>query len=425
MKIAIIGAGFSGLSAGFHLAKKNVDVTIFESGDKPGGLAVGFTQDKWKWYLEEYYHHFFTNDFSALNLAKEVRQEVVIKRPKASTFIDGGAYQLDSPISLLTFNKLAVMDRLRTGGVLAFLKLTKNWKMLEKVTAKEFLIKWNGKKVWEVLWRPLFEKKFADYSDQIPASWFWARIKKRTTELAYPKGGFLAFAQKIEKVINTYNGNILYKNSVESVIKRGNMYELKSKGKTYQFDKVICTLPTHQFIKITKDLPKTYIDKLSKLSGIGAMNIILSLKNKFLDDDTYWLNVNSMHFPFVAVVEHTNFMDSKNYNNEHLLYVGNYLPANHKYFRMDVGQIVREFMPYLTTINPKFNKDWINTGYLFKTPFAQPIVLKNYSEKIPDFKSPLKGLYLCNMQQVYPWDRGTNYAIENGKAVAEMVMNSE
>ncbi|MFC1600617.1 oxidoreductase, partial [Patescibacteria group bacterium] len=139
----------------------------------------------------------------------------------------------------------------------------------------------------------------------------------------------------------------------------------------------------------------------------------------------YWLNVNSMHFPFVAVVEHTNFMNKKFYNNEHFVYVGNYLKPDHEYFKMDAGQIVREFMPYLTTINPKFNKDWINTAYHFKTIFAQPIVLKNYSENIPELKTPLKGLYLCNMQQVYPWDRGTNYAVENGRMVAEMILKSK
>ncbi|MFC1600703.1 FAD-dependent oxidoreductase, partial [Patescibacteria group bacterium] len=210
MKIAIIGAGFSGLSAGFHLAGNNVNVTIFESGDKPGGLAVGFTQDKWKWSLEEYYHHLFTNDSSVLNLAKEVGQELVIKRPKASTFIDGSMYKLDSPISLLTFNKLSFIDRFRTGSVMAYLKLTSSWKMLENITAKEFIIKWNGGKAWEVLWKPLFVKKFADYSNQVPASWFWARIKKRTTQLAYPKGGFLSFAEKLEDYIKRYNGKVHY-----------------------------------------------------------------------------------------------------------------------------------------------------------------------------------------------------------------------
>jgi protoporphyrinogen oxidase len=383
---------------------------------------MGFSEPRWKWSLEEYYHHFFINDTSAIDLAKEIGQVVTIKRPKASTFINGQTYQLDSPMSLLGFNKINFSDRIRTGAVLAFLKTTKNWKALEKVTAKEFLIKWNGRKVWDILWKPLFEKKFSNYSNQIPASWFWARIKKRTTKLAYPKGGFLSFAENLEDFIKRYNGKFLYNSPVETIYRKGGIFEVLSKGKVYQFDKVICTLPTHHFLKITKDLPEKYIDNLSKLRGIGAINVILSLNNKFLEDDTYWLNINSTHFPFVAVVEHTNFIDKRYYNNEHLLYVGNYLSPDHKYFKMDAGQILKDFYPFLKTINPKFNESWINSAYLFKNPFAQPIVLKNYSKYIPDYKTPIKDLYLCNMQQVYPWDRGTNYAIENGKKVAEMIM---
>ncbi len=424
MKVAIIGSGFTGLSVGYFLSKKNIPVTIFEYTDKPGGLAVGFRLKNWEWSLETFYHHLFTNDLSAMNLAKELGQEILVKRPKTSTFIDGKIYQLDSPLSLLLFNRLKFIDRVRTGGLLAYLKLTSNWKALEKVTAKDFLLKWNGKKAYEVLWKPLFEKKFADFSDEIPASWFWARVKKRTAKLAYPKEGFLSFAKKIEDFIKRYNGKFYYNSPVESIIKKGSIFYISSKGKKYQFDKVICTLPTHHFQKITKGLPKNYSDILSELKGIGAVNIILSLKNKFLEDDTYWLNINASHFPFVSVVEHTNFMDKACYNNEHLLYVGNYLPVNHKYFRMDVGQIMKEFMPYLATINPKFNKNWINTGYLFKSPFAQPIVFKNYSKKIPKFETPIGGLYLCNIQQVYPWDRGTNYAIENGKVVAQLMVDS-
>ncbi len=423
MKIGIIGAGFGGLAAGYYLGKSGEDVTIFESGDKPGGLAIGFKKPKWNWTVEAHYHHWFTNDNSVLDLANEIDYKVNVVRPKTSTFIDDKIYQLDSPISLMMFNKLSLKDRIRTGKVLAYLKFTNDWKSLEKITAQKFLIEQMGLASWEALWEPLFSKKFSKFASKIPAAWFWARIKKRTPSLAYPEKGFLPFAEAVDNAVKKTGGKILYKTIAEKIYKKGNKIVVKTAKEKYEFDKVICTLPTPLFTKVTEGLPEKYLKSLVPLQGIGAANLLLSLNKQFLTDGSYWLNINERNYPFLAVVEHTNFMNKKNYNNEHLLYVGNYLPHEHPYFQKDANSLLKEFIPFLQKINPKFNKSWVNDAFLFKAFFAQPIIPLNYSKSVPAFETPIDGLYLCNIQQVYPWDRGTNYAVENGKKVAELILN--
>ncbi len=199
---------------------------------------------------------------------------------------------------------------------------------------------------------------------------------------------------------------------------------VKTNGKRFKFDKVICTLASPIFVKITKDLPKKYINNLSRLKGIGAVNLVLSIKQQFLEGGEYWLSINELDFPFLAVVEHTNYMDKINYGGERILYLGNYLEHSHPYFQAKAEDLVKEFMPFLQKINPSFNKSQINRAYLFKTPFAQPIIPLNYSKILPSLETPIKGLYLANIQQVYPWDRGTNYAVELGEKVAELVVKS-
>lgn len=124
MKVAIIGAGFGGLTSAYYLSKKGVEVSVFETIEKPGGLAVGFKEKTWEWTMEEHYHHLFTSDKHVLKLAKEVGQKIIFKSPVSSTFLDGHIFRLDSAVSLLKFNKLSIVDRLRTGMVLAYLKLT-------------------------------------------------------------------------------------------------------------------------------------------------------------------------------------------------------------------------------------------------------------------------------------------------------------
>ncbi len=425
MKVAIIGAGFTGLAAAYKLSKNGIEVTVFEKEDKPGGLASGFKEPDWKWPLEKHYHHWFYSDWAVRNLADEIGQKVIIDRPKTSTFVDGNTYQLDSPFSLLMFDKLSFLSRVKSGMLLAYLKLNPFWKSLEGVTSESFLKKYNGKEAWELLWKPLFEKKFGNFYKEIPASWFWARVKKRSARLLYPEGGFQAFAEVLEKKFKKNGGEIKYKSSVEKIDKKGKELIINSNGKIYSFDKVICTLSSPLFVKITKNLKADYIESLLNLQGVGAVNLLLSLDKQFLRDNSYWLNVNSRHFPFLAVVEHTNFMDKKHYGGEHIVYVGNYLPHEHDYYNKDAVDLIKVFYPFLKTINPEFDKKWINRAYLFKSHFAQPIIPLNYSQIILDLETPIKGLYLANIQQVYPWDRGTNYAVELGRKVADLVIKSQ
>lgn len=424
MKVAIIGAGFGGLTAAYHLSKKGVQVSVFETIKNPGGLAVGFKEKTWEWTLEEHYHHLFTSDDHVLNLAKEVGQKIIFKSPVSSTFLDSQIFRLDSVVSLLKFNKLSILDRLRTGVVIAYLKFTPFWQPLEKITAYEFIRRTMGERSWDLIWHPLFRKKFGElYEKKINASWFWARIKKRSAKLGYPEGGFLEFAKKIEKEVQKMSGEIFYNYPVEYIEKHEGGILVSTKNANYSFDKVICTIPSKLFINVVRGLPEDYKEKLSLLKSIGTINLVMSLKRSFLDDGSYWLNINEISYPILALVEHTNFMDKIHFNDENLVYVANYLPPDHKYFSLDKDQLFKIYFPYLKKINTKFENDWIRYLRIFKSPHTQPIVEVDHSKILPSISTPIKGIYLTNMEQIYPWDRGTNYAVEMGKKVTALILN--
>ena len=255
-------------------------------------------------------------------------------------------YQLDSPISLLKFDKLSFIDRLRTGAVIAFLKINPFWKPLEKITSYKFINSFMGKNSWEIIWKPLFVKKFDKYAIEINAAWFWARIKKRSSSLGYPEGGFLEFANKIEKEIKKNGGDVIYNKGVNKIEKKGDKFIINVGNSDVAFDKVISTIPSKLFLNITKNLPEEYINLLSEFKSLGTINLVLSLKENFLRDGSYWLNINDMDYPFLALVEHTNLMDKNFYNNEHLLYIANYLSPDHKYFRYDEDQLLNEYITY-------------------------------------------------------------------------------
>jgi protoporphyrinogen oxidase len=82
-------------------------------------------------------------------------------------------------------------------------------------------------------------------------------------------------------------------------------------------------------------------------------------------------------------------------------------------------------IPYIQRMFPNFNKDWVLDYHVWKEAYSQPLVTKHYSKIIPDFKTPLNGVYINTMAQIYPEDRGTNYAVREGKLMAERFLNKE
>ncbi len=423
MKIAVIGAGFTGLACAYNLVKKGHTVVVFEKDTKPGGLAIGIEKKEWSWTLEKHYHHWFTNDTAVLSLAKEIQFPVVIKKPHTNWYIHNKIYEFDSIKAALVLPVLPVLDRIRNLATLGLLRFNPFWKPLEKVNAHTMLPRIMGKKAYTLLWEPLFKNKFGSYASDISLAWFWARIVKRTPSLAYPKGGYLTFAEALVKAIEKKGGTIKLGTEITKISEKNDVSltinEANGK-KIYVFDKVIVTLPSFYFLTIASQLPEEYKKKLMILKGLGAINLVLRLKKPFFSNDTYWLSIADTTSPIMAIVEHTNFMDKKNYNNEHLVYLGNYLPKDHPYFFMTKEQLLKVYDQFLQKIHPGYEQDIIGTD-MFAVPFAQPIIPTNYSKMIPPFKTPLKNVYLANMQQVYPWDRGTNYAVELGEKIAALV----
>ncbi|MDO8429569.1 MAG: NAD(P)/FAD-dependent oxidoreductase [Candidatus Daviesbacteria bacterium] len=419
MHLLILGAGFTGLSAALRLLQKGHQVTIFEKEDSFGGLAGGFKLPNWDWTLEKAYHHWFTNDDSVLNLAQELNYPVIIKRPQTNVYINGEVLALDSPLALLKFPYLSFLDRLRAGLVLFYLRSTNNYSQFENIHALPWLKKYMGEDITKKIWEPLFTGKFGEYKNEITLSWFWARIKKRTPSLAYPEGGFKSFADRVAQEVKNLGGKIFLNMEVAELGQEAGKVYIKAQGKKYLFDKAISTLPSPIFTKITRGLPSDYIERVSKIPHLHALNLILILDKPFMGG-TYWLNISDSNFPYLVLAEHTNFMDSKHYGNQHILYIGNYLPSNHPYLKMKGSELLKIFDPYLKKINPTYDGSLLSYQ-LFAAPFAQPVVTPNYSKLIPTFKSPLPNVYVANMDMVYPWDRGTNYAVKMGEEIARLV----
>jgi protoporphyrinogen oxidase len=385
-------------------------VVLFEREPTPGGLAAGFPLGPS--YLEKFYHHLFRSDKEAVGLIEELGlgDRLVWPRPITATLVGGRQYQLDSAAAVLRFPPLSPVERLRLAAVIAYLRLERNYRRLERFTADAWLRRWMGDRVYKVLWKPLLQAKFGQRYDEIAMSWFWARVHLRSSSLGYLRGGFQQLYDRLVQRIGEFGGTCHFGAEVLQVQEGvgGRLCVVTTAGE-YEVDRVVSTLPTALTIKLTPALQNGFAQRYGRLDSYGAHCFILYLDRPLTN--VYWLNINDPGYPFLALVEHTNYMPPSDYDGHHIVYLGNYLPMSDPLFTMSEEDVLERYVPALRRIVPGFDRSWITGRIMFRAPFAQPIVTVGYPGRLPPHSTPVRGLYLANMSQVYPQDRGQNYSI--------------
>lgn len=429
-KIAILGAGIGGMAAAYDLARAGSQVTIYEAAGYVGGLASGFKEPHWDWSVEKFYHHWFASDRHILGLIDELgwRDRVLFPRPFTVMYHEGRFYPFDSILKALLFPGLGFgLNKLRFGLVGLYLRLTNDWRALEKHTVDAWMRRYAGDRVYELMWEPLMLGKFGSrYAKQVNMAWMWARLKARTTRLGTFEGGFQHFADLFAARLEELGVTICLDTPVEQITPapQGGL-EVRTPGGSARFDQVLSTTSPALMARLAPALPDDYLKGLLELKSMGAVVMVLALRHRLSREGYYWYNIpKSAGFPFLALVEHTNFVSPEHFGGEFIVYVGDYLEPDHEYFRLSEAELLERFLPVLPRFNPDFRPDWVRKTWLFRTKYAQPVPLVNHSQNIPAIRTPVPGLYFASMSQVYPWDRGTNFAVEIGRQAAALMLQS-
>jgi protoporphyrinogen oxidase len=429
-RIAILGAGFGGLSAAYDLIRDGNQVTIYEASGYVGGLAAGFKEPHWDWSVEQYYHHWFASDKYMLGLINELgwSDKVLFPRPYTVMFYQGQFYPFDSILKAILFPGLGWgVNKARFGLVGLFLRLTNNWRALEKHTVDTWMRKWAGDRVYELMWQPLMIGKFGErYATQVNMAWMWARLKARTTRLGTFQGGFQAFADRFAATLQDLGVTIHLNAPIQQILpSHEGGIDLVTPSGPVHYDQTVVTTSPNLLAHLAPALPSDYLTGLLELKSMGAVVMTLSLKHQLSEQGYYWYNLpKSAGFPFLALVEHTNFISPQHFGGDHIVYCGDYLEPDHEYFKLSQDELLQCFLPALQRFNSNFEPGWINKTWLYRTNYAQPVPLLNHSRNIPSIQTPVPGLYFASMSQVYPWDRGTNFAVEIGRRTARMMMGS-
>lgn len=428
-EVAIIGGGFGGLAVAWELARRGLRPTVLEADAEVGGLAGSF--DVGGQRLEKFYHHWFLSDRHVVELVDELgaHDDVVHRATRTGMYYAHRFFRLSSPLDVLRFTALGLADRLRLGLLVLRARGVRDWRALETVTAEEWLRGLAGPEVFRVVWEPLLRGKFGPYASEVSAVWFWNKLKLRGGSrgrggqevLAYHRGGFAALAERLARGVEAAGGRVLTGRRVTGlVVERGRVVGVDTHEGVVRAEAVVATqAPALVASLVEPHAPPAYAASLRAIPYLANVCLVLELDRSL--SSIYWLNVNDPGFPFVGVIEHTNFEPAASYAGRHIVYLSKYLPEAAELYTMGDDALLEFTLPHLARMFPEFRREWILGHHVWRARWSQPVVVREYSRMIPATRSPLDGLYLCNMAQIYPEDRGTNYAIREGRTTGARV----
>jgi protoporphyrinogen oxidase len=448
VRVAVVGAGVCGLTAAYRLTRAGHTCDVYERWPGLGGQAA--TLDVGDGHLlERYYHHLFTSDRHIAELYAELGMpdEIEWRPSSVAVFAEGAQHPFVTPRDLLRFAPLPPLSRVRLGAAAVALQRFGNRREpYERVTARRWIERRMGRQAWEKVWGPLLRGKFGARADEIAMVWLWSKLRLRRQEakgeeLGYPRRSWEPLFAALARTIESGGGRVLIDRPAARLDRDGAGFAVTAGepgsfrhghdprafpagGNAERYDAVLATVPNDVFERLLSPELAAAIgaDFLARLRGIeyfGALCLLLELDRPF--SRFYWTNISDPELPFVGLIEHTNFVEPARYGGRRFLYVANYLEHGHPLADLGQDELLAAYEPGLRRINPAFERSWVRNAWLHREPAAQPIVTVGYGERIPPLRTPVPGLVLANTTQVYPEDRGTNYAVRLGTEAANAI----
>ncbi|HEY7074485.1 MAG TPA: NAD(P)/FAD-dependent oxidoreductase [Solirubrobacteraceae bacterium] len=434
MRVGVIGAGVCGLVAAYRLTAAGHACDVYERWPGLGGQAA--TVDVGDGHrLERYYHHLFSTDRHIAALYDELGMPDELEWLKSTVayFAQGRQWPFVTPLDLLRFGPLPPLSRVRMGA--AVLALQRLPRPLEDVTAHAWIERWMGRAAWRAVWGPLLRGKFGERAEDIAMIWLQNKLSLRREDageerLGYPRRSWEPLFETLRARIEAGGGRVMIDRPAAR-IEPGPAVVAAAPGsfraghdprrfspdaEPEPYDAVLATVPNDVFERLV-ELPDAFVARLRGIEYFTALCLLLELEQRF--SPFYWTNIGDDRVPFVGLIEHTNLIPPERYGGRRFLYVANYLPAGHELLSLDAGALLARYEPSLRRINPSFG---VVRSWLHREPAAQPIVTVGYRHRIPPLRTPVPGVFLANTTQVYPEDRGTNYAVRLGEQAAAAVM---
>lgn len=413
-KVAVIGAGAMGLAAAYHALKAGHNVTVYEADSVAGGMAAHFNFGGTS--IERFYHFVCTPDQSTFDLMDElgISDKIVWVSTSMGYFIDGKHYKWGDPVSLLTFPLMSFVEKFRYGLSALYQTKRKTFDSIEQMTAKQWIIRDCGERVYNLMWRRLLELKFYEHTDRISASWIATRVKRIgrsrksifKEKLGYIAGGSQTLVDRLMAEITAMGGTVHLSAAVIKVeTDDGRVTGVTTANSTTAYDQVISTVPTPYVSRMIPDLSDDERAKLDAVENIGCICLLLKLRKRVTPH--FWLNVMDERMDIPGIIEFSNLRNLP----EHVVYVPYYMPATHPKWHQDDAIFIQEALAYLRIINPDLTEDDLIDSTVGRLRHAQPVCTPDFLKTLPPIQTSISGLQVADTCYYYPEDRGISESV--------------
>lgn len=448
-RVAVLGAGVAGLSAAYDLARAGWRVDVYERWPGLGGQAATFDTGDGV-LLERYYHHLFTSDRDIAALCRELGVAIDWHPSSVAFFADGASHPFTTPLDLLRFSPLSLRTRLRMGVAVVLLqRRQRDVGPFEQRTAHDWIVSAMGPEAWERIWGPLLRGKFGHRAEEISMAWLWSKLtvrrqikgaEARGEVLGYPRGTFEVLLRRLRDEIEARGGRVIIDRPAARLSRSDGGFTVTAGApgsfrsghdpRAYAaageeaYDAVLATVPNGIFEALldgalAADLAAGYLDRLRSIEYHAALCLVLELDRRF--SPFYWTNVADRDLSFLGLIEQTNLVPPEQYGGRRFLYVSNYTAGDDPLLELGPDELLAAYESGLRRVNPDYDPSWVRARWLFRERDAQPIVTPGYPERMPPLQTGVPGLVLANTTQVYPEDRGTNYAVRLGRRAAKLL----
>ena len=456
MKVAVLGAGITGLVAAYRLGREGHECDVYERWPGLGGQVA--TLDVGDGHLlERYYHHLFTSDREIAALYDELGMRgadgIEWLPSSVAFFARGESHPFTTPLDLLRFPPLSPAARVRPGLAVLWLQLRhREPEPFESITARAWIERAMGAQAWDRVWGPLLRGKFGDRADDISMAWLWRKLtvrrqirgaEARGEQLGYPRGSWQPLLERLRdeitgrgwlvlidlppaRISRASDGRLeVLPGAAESFRRGHDPRAFAPDGPPVRYEAAIATVPSPIFEGLLDESLKSeigaqYLAKVARAEYHTAVGLLLELDRSLTP--FYWTNVADDALPFVGLIEHTNLVPPARYGGRRFLYVANYVAPGDPLIDLELDALLDLYEPGLRAVNPEFSRGWVKQGWLFREPGAQPIVTPGYRDRIPPLETGAAGLVLANTTQIYPEDRGTNYSVRLGEQATRALL---
>jgi protoporphyrinogen oxidase len=423
-RVAVVGAGVMGLATAYYALKDGHQVTVYEADKVAGGMAAHF--DFGGFSLERYYHFVCKADQPTFELMGElgIADKMRWVQTRMGVYAGGRVHEWGNPIALVKLPGLSLIEKLRYGLMMFMATRRGSAGALEQISAKQWIESWCGSKVYDAMWRPLFDLKFYEFADNISAAWLWTRIKRVGTsrkslfqeELGYIDGGSETLVCALVDAIEKAGGSVHLGSPVaEVLVENGIVIGVRSASRIEAYDSVISTIPTPLVSRIIPGLPGEAKEAYNAITNIGVICLVFRLRKSVTPN--FWVNVFDPSMNIPGFVEFSRLRPTP----DTIVYVPYYTPTTSANWGRSDADLLNEAFGYLKRINSTLTDADRIDARAGRLLYAQPVCPPNFGATIPKTQTPVVGLQVADTCFYYPEDRGVSEGVRWAKLMAAAI----